>query len=32
VGGSGCGGSGYQFSFNSVFMTWSVNNFGEMLQ
>jgi SdrD B-like protein len=32
VGGSGCGGSGYTFTFNSVFMTWSVNNFGEMLQ
>ena len=32
VGGSGCGGSGYTFTFNSVFMTWSVNNFGMMLQ
>ena len=32
VGGSGCGGSGYTFSFNSQFMTWSVNNFGMMLQ
>ncbi len=32
VGGSGCGGAGYTFTFNSPFMTWSVNNFGEMLQ
>jgi len=30
VGGSGCGGAGYTFTFNSSFMTWSVNNFGEM--
>ena len=32
IGGSGCGGAGYTFSFNSQFMTWSVNNFGMMLQ
>ena len=32
VGGSGCGGAGYAFTFNSPFMTWSVNNFGMMLQ
>jgi SdrD B-like protein len=31
VGGSGCGGAGYSFTFNSVFMTWSINNFGEKL-
>jgi len=32
VGGSGCSGAGYTFMFNSQFMTWSVNNFGEQLQ
>jgi len=31
VGGSGCGGSGYTFSFSSVFETWSRNDFGMML-
>jgi hypothetical protein len=28
VNGTGCGGSGYAFSFNSAFEAWSVNNFG----
>src|SRR5437867_12133489 len=32
VGGSGCSGAGYTFMFNSQFMTWSVDNFGEQLQ
>jgi len=32
VGGSGCGGAGYSFSFNSPFETWSRNDFGMMLQ
>jgi SdrD B-like protein len=32
VGGSGCGGAGYAFSFNSPFETWSLNDFGMMLQ
>ena len=26
--GTGCGGSGYAFSFNSAFETWAMNNFG----
>ncbi len=30
--GSGCGGFGYLFTFDSQFMTWSVNNFAEMPQ
>jgi hypothetical protein len=33
VGGSGCGGSGYEFTFSSSFETWAMNNnFGMMLQ
>jgi hypothetical protein len=26
VGGSGCGGSGYSFTFNTTFETWAMNN------
>jgi hypothetical protein len=29
---SGCGGSGYEFTLNSVFMTWFQGDFGMMLQ
>jgi len=32
VGGTACGGSGYAFAFNGVFMTWFQADFGMMLQ